>query len=132
MKTLIIFALLLLPTLAFAQTQDLPCPGSVTNTWVGGYTITVTCTTGGVVPPPPPPPPPTGCSGMLPSGSNPTGFTGPYAEYTRFAPQVDTCYAYGSVTAGWKLRQAFIGEILYCQASEFQAITANFAKCWSK
>ena len=54
MKNLIILALLLLPAMAIAQTQDLPCPGSVTNTFVGGYVITTTCSMGGVVPPPPP------------------------------------------------------------------------------
>jgi hypothetical protein len=108
---ILIFALLLLPALAFAQTSPLPCPGSVTLTYTGGYTVTVNCSTDGTVTPPPPPP-----SGGSPL---PTGYTFIGGEYTRIVVPAPGSLAYGNGLKGFYFRAVAPGEIVYCQSDSF-------------
>lgn len=123
MKTLI-FALLLLPTMALAQTQNLPCPGSVVLTYPGGYTVTVNCSTDGTTTPPPPP------SGGAPL---PSGYTFIGGEYSRIVVPASGSLAYGNGLKGFYFRAVNTGEIVYCQADNFAgAPTISSPACYFK
>lgn len=128
----LLFALLLLPITAFAQTS-LPCPGTTTLTYDFGYTVTLTCSQGGpvtpppVVPPPvvtPPPPPVAG----LPAGAIPAG-----GDSSRMQmPAAGTLY-FGSASAGWTARAINAGDIVYCTRDSFPgAPSVSFPSCYFK
>ncbi len=122
MKTLLL-GLLLLPTLAFAQTQTLPCPGSVTLTYDQGYTVTVNCSIGGTTTPPPP-------SGGSPL---PVGYSFIGGEYTRIVVPASGSLAFGNGQAGFYFRAVAPGEIVYCQKDSFTgAPSINSPSCYFK
>lgn len=129
MKT-IILALLLLPTLAIAQTSPLPCPGTVTLTYDQGYTVTLTCSPGGPVTPPvvPPPvvtPPPPPVAGL------PAGAVGVGGDSSRMQMTAAGTLYFGSASAGWTARAVNAGDIVYCQRDNFPgAPSVSFPSCY--
>jgi hypothetical protein len=121
----LVLALLLLPALAFAQTSPLPCPGSVTLTYSGGYTVTVNCSTDGTTTPPPPPP--TGGAAL------PAGYVFIDVEYSRIVVPAPGSLAYGNGLKGFYFRAVNTGEIVYCQAGSFAgAPTISSPACYWK
>ncbi len=123
MKTLFL-ALLLLPTMAFAQTQNLPCPGSVTLTYDQGYTVTVNCAIGGGGTTPPPP------SGGSPL---PAGYSFIGGEYSRIVVPASGSLAFGNGQAGFYFRAVAPGEIVYCQKDNFTgAPSISSPSCYFK